>query len=163
MSRFIAVGLKDLSAYKDIASPSTLERIENPGYVSHDETVRLLATSHIYVMSSRQESMPNTLIEAFDAGLAAVCTDAGGTSELIRDGVNGFMCPVEDVRSISSAIKKLIDDGELRRNMGRLNLKIVRNLMSTPAKSLALLGVYSSYAKDEPKVAPLEIDAFLED
>ncbi|WP_291329697.1 glycosyltransferase [Desulfovibrio sp. UCD-KL4C] len=160
--RFIAVGLKDISVYKDIASASTLERIESPGYVSHAETVRLLATSHIYVMSSRQESMPNTLIEAFDAGLAAVCTDAGGTSELIRDGVNGFMCPVEDVCAISSAIKKLIDDGELRRNMGRFNLKIVRNLMSTPAKSRALLGVYSSYTKDDPKIGPLEIDAFME-
>lgn len=161
--RFIAVGLKDLSAYKDIVSSSTLERIESPGYVSHDETVRLLATSHIYVMSSRQESMPNTLLEAFDAGLAAVCTDTGGTSELIRDGVNGFMCSVEDVTAISSAIKKLIDDGDLRRNMGRLNLKIVRNLMSNPAKSRALLGVYSSYTKDDPKVAPLELNAIMED
>ncbi|MBI9111708.1 glycosyltransferase [Maridesulfovibrio ferrireducens] len=161
--RFVAVGLEDLSAYKDIVSPATLERIECPGYVSHDDTVRLLATSHIYVMSSRQESMPNTLIEAFDAGLATVCTDAGGTSELIRDGVNGFMCPVEDVSAISDAIKKLIEDGDLRKNMGRLNRKIVRILMSNSAKSRALLGVYSSYTKDEPKTDPLDIDTIMEE
>ncbi|OEU69962.1 MAG: group 1 glycosyl transferase [Desulfovibrio sp. S3730MH75] len=161
--RFVAVGLEDLSAYKDIGSPSTLERIQCPGYVSHDEAVRILATSHIYVMSSRQESMPNTLIEAFDAGLATVCTDTGGTSELIRDGLNGFLCPVEDVSAISASIKKLIEDGDLRKNMGRLNRKIVRNLMGSSSKSRALLGVYSSLTKDAPKRGPLEIDDILDD
>ncbi len=80
----IAVGMEDLSAYRDIASPATLERIECPGYIPHEEVVKLLATSHIYVMSSRQESMPNTLLEAFECGLAAICTKAGGTAELIR-------------------------------------------------------------------------------
>ncbi|WP_320171998.1 glycosyltransferase [Maridesulfovibrio sp.] len=157
--RFIAVGLENLSEYSSMASPSTLERIECPGYISHEEVVKLLAISHIYVMSSRQESIPNTLLEAFDAGLATVCTDAGGTPELIRDGINGFLCKVEDVDALATAMGRLIEDGELRKQMGRINRKIVRTYLSSAAKAQALLRVYCSLPKDEPLTELPDIDA----
>ncbi|WP_415719485.1 glycosyltransferase [Maridesulfovibrio sp.] len=159
--RFIAVGLKDLSEYRSAASPTTLERIECPGYIPHEEVVKLLATAHIYVMSSRQESMPNTLLEAFECGLASICTKAGGTAELIRDGVNGLLCEVEDSEAIAKSMKKLIEDAELRSEMGRLNRRIVRTFMSTTAKAKALLGVYSSYPSDEPATALPDIDGLI--
>lgn len=159
--RFIAVGMEDLSAYRDLASSSTLERIECPGYISHEEVVSLLAASHIYVMSSRQESMPNTLLEAFDAGLAAVCTKAGGVPELVRDGVNGFLCDVEDADALASAMRQLIDDGELRKKMGRINRRIVRAYLSTSAKSRALLRVYSSISGDKAQTELPDIDALI--
>ncbi|CCO22670.1 glycosyltransferase [Maridesulfovibrio hydrothermalis] len=160
--RFIAVGMEDLSAYKGMVADSTLKRIECPGYISHEEVVNLLAASHIYVMSSRKESMPNTLLEAFDAGLAAVCTDAGGTGELIRDGVNGFLCRIEDSAALAEGMKKLIDDGELRKEMGRLNRRIVRAFMSNAAKSQALLKAYSSLPGDEPLTALPDIDSLID-
>lgn len=159
--RFIAVGMKDLAEYRDMASASTLERIECPGYIRHDEVVKLLATSHLYVMSSRQESMPNTLLEAFDAGLAAVCTKAGGTPELIRDGVNGFLCEVEDVDALAGAMSKLIEDGELRKDMGRINRRIVRTCLSSAAKAQSLLKVYSSLPKDAPQTELPDIDSLI--
>lgn len=160
--RFIAVGIRDNSKYKGTVSPDTLERIEFPGFVAHEEVTRLLAQSHIYVMSSRQESMPNTLIEAFDAGLAAVCTDAGGTSELVHDGVNGFLCPVEDVDALADKVRVLMDDSELRKNMGRLNRKIVREMLGTDAKAKSLLQVYSSHPGDKPLSSGLDIESLIE-
>ncbi|ACS81417.1 glycosyltransferase [Maridesulfovibrio salexigens] len=159
--RFIAVGMEDLSAYRDVASPATLERIECPGYIPHEEVVKLLATSHIYVMSSRQESMPNTLLEAFECGLAAICTKAGGTAELIRDGVNGLLCEVEDTEALATSMKRLIEDGELRSEMGRLNRRIVRSFMSTTAKAQSLLTVYSSLPGDKPQTALPDIDRLI--
>lgn len=159
--RFIAVGMENLSAYRTIASPATLERIECPGYIPHEEVVKLLAASHLYVMSSRQESMPNTLLEAFECGLAAICTNAGGTGELIRDGVNGFLCEVEDSEALAKSMKRLIEDGELRSEMGRLNRRIVRSFMSSTAKAQSLLKVYSSLPGDEPLTALPEIDRLI--
>ncbi len=160
--RFVAVGMEDLSAYRDVASSSTLERIECPGYVSHDEVVKLLATSHVYVMSSRQESMPNTLLEAFDAGLAVVCTRAGGTPELIRDGVNGFLCEVEDADALAESMLRLVDDGDLRKEMGRINRRIVRTYLSSAAKAQSLLRVYCSLPKDAPQTELPDIDGLIE-
>ncbi|WP_415714925.1 glycosyltransferase [Maridesulfovibrio sp.] len=159
--RFIAVGLKDISLYKDVVSGATLERVESPGFIPHDEVTALLAGSHIYVMSSRQESMPNTLLEAFDAGLAAICTNAGGTGELIRDGINGFLCDVEDSDALAAAMKRLVDDAELRSEMGRLNRRIVRTFMSSAAKTDSLLAVYSSLPGDEPQIELPDIDALI--
>lgn len=160
--RFVAVGMENLSAYKGMVADSTLERIDCPGYIAHEEVVKYLSTSHVYVMSSRQESMPNTLLEAFDAGLAAVCTDAGGTGELIRDGVNGFICPVEDDGAVANAMQKLIEDGELRKEMGRINRKIVRTYLSSGAKAQSLLKVYCSLYKDKPQTELPDIDSLIE-
>ena len=160
--RFTAVGLENLSTYQGIVANSTLERIECPGYISHEEVVKQLAISHVYVMSSRQESMPNTLLEAFDAGLATVCTNAGGTGELIRDGINGFLCEVEDFDALATAMKRLIDDGELRKSMGRINRKIVRTYLSSSAKVQALLRVYSSLPGDSPLTELPDIDSLIE-
>ncbi|WP_319763962.1 glycosyltransferase [Maridesulfovibrio sp.] len=159
--RFIAVGLKDISSFSENASPATLERIESPGFIAHEEVGKLLATSHIYVMSSRLESMPNTLLEAFDAGLAAICTKAGGTGELIRNGMNGFLCELEDSEGLAKCMKTLIDDTELRGEMGRLNRRIVRTFMSSSAKSRSLLKVYSSMPGDEPQVDLPDIDGLI--
>ncbi|WP_432734743.1 glycosyltransferase [Maridesulfovibrio sp. FT414] len=159
--RFIALGMENLSEYREIAAPSTLERIECPGYISHEEVIKLLAISHIYVMSSRQESMPNTLLEAFDAGLAVVCTNAGGTPELIRDGVNGFLCEVEDVEALARSMQKLLENGELRKEMGRVNRRIVRAYLSTAAKAQALLRVYCSLPKDAPQIELPDIDSLI--
>jgi len=101
------------------------------------------------------------LLEAFECGLAAICTKAGGTAELIRDGVNGLLCDVEDSEAIAKSMKRLIEDAELRSEMGRLNRRIVRSFMSTTAKAKALLGVYSSHSGDEPLTALPDIDGLI--
>lgn len=157
--RFIAIGVGDKNAFKDLVSADTLERVEFAGVISHDKVTEILAKSHIYVMSSRQESMPNTLIEAFDAGLAAVCTDAGGTSELIRDGINGYMCPIDDFKAIAGKVDLLIKDSELREKMGRINRKIVKNKLSSNAKAINLLQIYSAKPGDKPVLPVLDIES----
>lgn len=160
--RFIAVGITDSSVFKGMVDQKTLERIEFPGYIAHKEVTKLLAQSHIYVMSSRMESMPNTLIEAFDAGLAAVCTKAGGASELIQDKVNGFLCGIDDYKAISEKIMLLLNDAELRAKMGRLNRAIVRERLNTHVKAQSLLQVYSSLPGDKPFIPALDIESLIE-
>jgi glycosyltransferase involved in cell wall biosynthesis len=159
--RFIAVGVKNKNVLKPFVAAETIERIEFPGFVPHEKVTEILGRAHIYVMSSRQESMPNTLIEAFNAGLAAVCTDAGGTSELVKDGVNGFICPVEDDKSLSEKILRLINDPELRQKMGRINRKIVRERLDTASKAMNLLHIYSSKPGDKPIIPDLDIESLI--
>ncbi len=67
--------------------------------------------SDIYVMSSDFEGMPNALMEAMAMGFPVVCTDcpAGGPAELIEDGVNGILIPVNDAQALSQKIVYLIN------------------------------------------------------
>lgn len=72
----------------------------------------------IFALSSRIEGMPNALMEAQLCGLPAVTTDAGGAREVVVDGETGFVVPVGDEAAFAAALKRLLEDPELRRRMG---------------------------------------------
>lgn len=74
-----------------------------------------LKRASIYVMSSRVEGLPMCLLEAKTCGLPSVCFDIQtGPSEIIEDGVNGFLVPAFDLEMMSEKISLLIEDGTLR-------------------------------------------------
>jgi glycosyltransferase involved in cell wall biosynthesis len=69
----------------------------------------------VYVLSSRFEGLPGSLIQAMASGSPVVSTDCpSGPSEIIDSGWNGFLVPVGDVRRLAEAIDTLISDPELR-------------------------------------------------
>lgn len=72
------------------------------------------ANHKIFVMASRREGMPNVLLEALASGCACVSTDCDfGPSELIRDGDNGFLVPVNDTDTMAGKICLLLDDDRI--------------------------------------------------
>jgi glycosyltransferase involved in cell wall biosynthesis len=73
----------------------------------------------IYVMPSRFEGFPMTLLEAMSCGLPPVAYDfPNGARELIDDGVNGRLVPNKDRAGMVSALCDLIEDEALRRKLG---------------------------------------------
>ena len=63
------------------------------------------AASDLYVMSSKYEGMPNSLMEAMACGLVCISTDCEtGPSDLITDGKNGFLIPVGDSTALAESI-----------------------------------------------------------
>ena len=101
---------KDLGAEKNTVFHGSVsdipERIEKAG---------------IFVLPSKTEGMPNALIEAMSLGLACISTDCpcGGPRELIRDGENGFLVPVDDVGAMAEKLLTLMEDPALAERMGR--------------------------------------------
>ncbi len=95
---FVGVGIDQhfRERFAPHMSPEVGERLRLTGDLPHDQVLEELQFSDILVVPSRKESLPNTLLEGFDLGLPAVCTDVGGISELLRDGVNGYLCANED-------------------------------------------------------------------
>lgn len=77
-----------------------------------------LAQSKIFALTSVIEGYPNALIEAMANGLAPVSFDCiAGPSDIIEDGINGFLVPVGDVDILTNNIKHLIEDESLRKAM----------------------------------------------
>jgi len=83
------------------------------------DVIPLLRASDIGVLSSNSESLSNAIIEYMAAGLPVVCTDVGGNSELVQDGLNGFLVPSGDPKGLAEAIVKLVNNLDLRLKMGR--------------------------------------------
>jgi glycosyltransferase involved in cell wall biosynthesis len=83
------------------------------------DIAQLLTESHIAVLPSYREGLPKSLIEAAAVGRAIVTTDVPGCREVVQDGENGFLVSARDVKKLSAAIKKLINNPELLVIMGK--------------------------------------------
>lgn len=77
-----------------------------------------IRNSHIFVLTSDYEGMPNALMEAMALGLACISTDCpcGGPQMLIDDGESGFLIPVNDQRALECRLLELATEPE-QRNM----------------------------------------------
>lgn len=82
--------------------------------------------AQIFILPSKQEGMPNALIEAMSLGLACISTDCPcyGPRDLIRDGENGFLVPVDDVHAMTDRLLCLMDDPALCGRMGACALGV---------------------------------------
>ena len=63
----------------------------------------------MYILSSNYEGMPNSLAEAMALGIPSISTDCptGGSKELIEDGTNGFLVPVNDPAALCSKMLEI--------------------------------------------------------
>ncbi|AVX19585.1 Glycosyltransferase involved in cell wall bisynthesis [Carboxydocella sporoproducens DSM 16521] len=78
----------------------------------------LLLASDIFILPSRNEGMPLSLVEAMTAGLPSVCFDVSGVKDLIRNNIEGIVCKPEDIDELADGIIKLILDEKLRFGIG---------------------------------------------
>ena len=89
-------------------------------YLGHQNNIRhILSQSDIFVLPSYREGLPRTSMEALSMGLPIVTTDVVGCRETVENGINGFIVPPYNALALSDAIKKLIDNPDLRSRMGQ--------------------------------------------
>lgn len=75
--------------------------------------------SDIFVMTSDFEGMPNSLMEAMCFGMPCISTDCPtGPSELIQDGVNGYLVPMGDSKVLAERIIDFINNPEKAKEFG---------------------------------------------
>lgn len=77
--------------------------------------------SSIFVLPSKQEGMPNALIEAMVLGLAVISTDCpcGGPRDLIVPEENGILVPVDDIQGLTRELKRLMENEQLREKLSK--------------------------------------------
>lgn len=86
--------------------------------VSDDVLHSAYSCADLFVLPSRQDSFPLVVIEAMAHRLPVIISDKVGITEVIRDGVEGFVVPTGDVNSLRTQISKLVRDERLRERMG---------------------------------------------
>ena len=74
--------------------------------------------SDIFALSSEEEGLCTSILDAMYFGLPIVATSAGGIPELVRDGINGFIVPVNNYLLFAERLNVLIEDRDRRKTMG---------------------------------------------
>ena len=73
-------------------------------------SIKELVEHDMFLMTSNFEGMPNALMEAMAVGLPVISTDCPtGPSDLIDNGVNGYLIPVSDAKVLAERIKDVIE------------------------------------------------------
>ena len=78
----------------------------------------LLAGAQLFVLSTRSEAFPYTVLEAMRAGLPVVSSDVGGIREAVTDGQTGMLVPARDPSALCECLQQLISNPRLRAIMG---------------------------------------------
>jgi glycosyltransferase involved in cell wall biosynthesis len=83
------------------------------------DVVDLLQQSWGFVLPSRNEGMPNALLEAMACGLPCIATCVSGSEDIIADGHNGILVESEQPAQMAHALRRIIEDTELAQCLGR--------------------------------------------
>lgn len=106
--------------------PELAKVVQEAGLAEHvhflgwrTDTPELLRSSDIFVLPSRWEGMPLAILEAMGSGLPVVVSDIPGNRHLVEDGAQGLLFPTEDDQALAASLRRLIDEQELRQQLGR--------------------------------------------
>jgi glycosyltransferase involved in cell wall biosynthesis len=83
-----------------------------------DDALRVTAALDVFVLSSRFEGLPISVLEAMALGRPVVATQVGGIAEVVRPGRDGLLVPPGDAGAIAQAVADILQDSDLRLRMG---------------------------------------------
>jgi len=85
------------------------------------------SAADVFVIPSREDNSPNTLVEAMACGVPVVGFDNTGVREMVRDGKTGLLAPSEDSAALQQALQRVLDDDAWRRQMGEKARRVAVN------------------------------------
>jgi glycosyltransferase involved in cell wall biosynthesis len=89
------------------------------GAINQDRIPGFLKNADAFALASFAEGIPVALMEAMAAEIPCVSTGITGIPELIRDEIDGLLVPPSDDEALAEALRRLVEQPELRRRLGR--------------------------------------------
>jgi glycosyltransferase involved in cell wall biosynthesis len=123
-------GLKDLDWQLELVGDGPLrgqleELVQSLGLTSRvnflgfrRDVPERIAEAQVFLLISKWEGFPRSILEAMRAGLPVVASDVGGVQESVVDGTTGFVVPRGDAGYLRQCLRQLITSSELRVCMG---------------------------------------------
>jgi glycosyltransferase involved in cell wall biosynthesis len=84
-------------------------RVTLKGWLRAEAVQEILATGDVLCMPSSSEGMPVAAVEALKNGLAIAASDIPGVRDVVQDGINGWVTPVNDTRAYADRLRNALD------------------------------------------------------
>jgi len=107
---------------------------------------KLMVSSKILVLPSRWEGLPVTILEAMSRGLPVIASSVGGIPEVIENKKEGILVPPQNPEILAQAIKKLLEDESLRKELIRNAYEKVKENYSIETYAKNILNLYKLLA-----------------
>jgi L-malate glycosyltransferase len=118
------------------------------GVQQQDRVFQLYSIMDVLAMPSRYEGFGLTAAEAMAARIPVVGSKVEGLTEIIQDGITGYLVPVNNSNKLAEAIINLLIDPEKAKGMGRKGFERVNELFSIERFSKSWLAAYRSLQND---------------
>ena len=112
------------------------------GVIETDTVSKLINQSRIFIYPSREEPFGLSIIEAMACEVPVISTNVYGPSEIITNGVDGLAVDPDDVDALTKAISTLLDDEELRKQIGIQGRKMVEERFDIRIHLESLVSIY---------------------
>ncbi len=142
---FLAIGGGELlEPMKEFALSENINNIKFLGY--REDVEEILQASDFFMLFTNNEKhaegVSNAILEAMAAGLPVIATQGGGTSEIVEDGVNGFVIEPRDYKKGAEIIALLLKDEYLITKIGESAKKTVKAKFSIDGQNSRYITLY---------------------
>ncbi len=120
------------------------------GYVESDLLLSVFySLADVFVIPSRQDNLPNTVLESMACSTPVVGFDIGGIPDMVRPGETGWLAEAEDARSLRDAIKTALSDDSERERRGERCRAVVEAEYTLAEQANAYRQVYRNLLREE--------------
>jgi glycosyltransferase involved in cell wall biosynthesis len=127
-------------------------RVQFRGFVPEEIKYQLLAAADVFALPSQHEAFGLVYLEAMHCGLPVVAGRPGGQEDYLTDGRTGFLVAHADTDALVAALRRLVDDPELRATMSQYN-RAVAQRFSVAATADEYETLFSRIGRTEPAPA----------
>ncbi|MEP6729706.1 MAG: glycosyltransferase family 4 protein [bacterium] len=150
-ARFVLAG--DADANRSSISSDQLNAWNHEGVVEwwgqRTDMAHVLRNAAIVCLPSYREGVPKALLEAAACGRAIVTTNVPGCREVVSHGENGLLVPPRDSRALAEALRVLLNDSEVRAQMGRAGRRRAEKEFDANSVVQRTLEIYEELLREE--------------
>jgi glycosyltransferase involved in cell wall biosynthesis len=95
------------------------------GPLKREQVANILGRASVFVFPSLREGLPLSVLEAMACGTPVVGSDVPGIKDLVVNGENGLLVPARNPKMLAEALLTLLNEVELRKEMGRRARRVV--------------------------------------
>ena len=134
---------------KFVESKNLKNRVHFTGLVKPEDIPAYASAIDIGVHTSLREGLPRAVVQILAAGNPVIAFDIDGATEVIKDGINGFLVPAEDELSLEKKLIYLIKNPDKRKKMGLAGQQIVMEEFSVEKMVAKIEEIYSNITGDK--------------